>query len=260
MVRSIILKKTERGEADELVFFLARELGWLRGVAKNARKSRIRFAGHLEPFSLVDLALRSRKKDDLVWIDDSQAINGFLGIRSDLGKVALAAYFLELASVLQAEGQPDHQLFDFLVDFLERLERSQVNPAAMMLSEIRLLGLLGYEPSFDTCPVCGKSVGAGAETVFSLVQGGVCHLGCTSGDETESAVSPETLALVNRGLRLDFDVASRLRIGKKGIDELRTVLSAFVRHVRGENMNSLTFLEKMGILGRNRLPVKHRGR
>ena len=40
VAKSIILKKYDFGEADELVVFLSRELGWLRGVAKNAKKSR----------------------------------------------------------------------------------------------------------------------------------------------------------------------------------------------------------------------------
>jgi len=93
----MILKKQDRGEADELVIFLSRELGWLRGVAKNAKKSRVRFGGHLEPFSLVDLTIRSRQKDTMVWIDESQALHGFLGIRSDIKKVAQAAYFFELS-------------------------------------------------------------------------------------------------------------------------------------------------------------------
>ena len=92
VAKSIILKKYDFGEADELVVFLSRELGWLRGVAKNAKKSRIRFGGHLEPLSLVDFTLRPRKKDDLVWIDESQVIHGFLLIRSDIAKVARAQY------------------------------------------------------------------------------------------------------------------------------------------------------------------------
>ncbi|MBI5251383.1 MAG: DNA repair protein RecO, partial [Desulfomonile tiedjei] len=178
MVSSLILKKQDRGEADELVVFLSRELGWLRGIAKNAKKSRVRFGGHLETFSLVDLTLRPRKKDDLVWIDESQVIHGHIGIRSDIAKVTRAAYFLELASVFLPEDSPDADLFDFLHDFLDSLESGNPSSLCLLLDEIRLLGLLGYSPRFDVCTGCGKPLEPGQEGVFSPPLGGVCHRLC----------------------------------------------------------------------------------
>ena len=247
MVRSLILKKEERGEADELVLFFARDLGWLRGVAKNSRKSRVRFGGHLEPLSLVDLVLRSRRKDDLVWIDDSQVINGYLMMRAHVVRVSHAAYFLELASIFQGEEHPDPGLFDFLLMLLERLDVSPFNPLRSLLDEIRLLGLLGFAPGFEQCPTCGKPVEPGEEGVFSVSLGGTCHPGCFPQRDPSLTLSPDTLAVVRRGLDLDEEPASRLRLGRKGLNELRASLSAFVRYLRGDAINSLLFLEKMGL-------------
>ncbi len=105
--------------------FLSRDLGWLTGIAKNAKKSRVRFGGHLEPFALVDLFLRPRRKDDMVWIDDAQVVRGFLEIRSDIAKVSRVAYFLELGSLFVPEGQPDENLFDFLLQFMETLDSTR---------------------------------------------------------------------------------------------------------------------------------------
>jgi len=247
MFRSIILRKHDLGEADELVVFLARNLGWLRGVAKNARKSRVRFGGHLEPLSLVDLMLRPRRKDDLVWIDESQMVNGFMRIRSDIARVSLAAYFLELASVFQGEAQPDPDLFDFLEKVLDTLESSQLNPVRFMLDEIRLLGRIGYEPCFDVCPVCGRPLLTGHQTLFAPHRGGACHPDCLNPQEPGVPFSPDTLALVRRGLQIDTETAARLKLSRRGMDELRSALSAFVRHLRGKDVNSLLFLEKTGL-------------
>jgi DNA repair protein RecO (recombination protein O) len=246
VTHGLILKKQDRGEADEVVVFLSRELGWLRGVAKNAKKSRFRFGGHLESFSLVELVIRSRKKDDMVWIDDAQVLQGFLGIRPDIAKVARAAYFLELASAFLPEGQPDPDLFDFLCRFLTNLENAPVSPLQFLIQEVRLLGLLGYAPRFDACPVCEKTFVPGEDAVFSLTMGGACHLGCV--DVTERGkllLSPDTLAVMRRGLELQTEAASRLRLSNKGRQELRSVLTAFVRQLRGKELNSLAFLENM---------------
>jgi DNA repair protein RecO (recombination protein O) len=247
VVISLILKKEERGEADELVLFLARDLGWLRGVAKNSRKSRVRFGGHLEPLSLADLVLRPRRKDDLVWISESQVVDGFLGMRTDVVKVSHAAYFLELASIFQGEEHPDPGLFDFLLRLLERLDRSPFNPLGSLLDEIRLLGLLGFTPGFELCPACGKAVEPGEEGLFSLSLGGACHAGCLPRGEPRLTLSPDTLAVVRRGLDLDEEPASRLRLGAKGLQELRALLSSFVRYLRGYTINSLLFIEKTGL-------------
>jgi DNA repair protein RecO (recombination protein O) len=122
VAKSIILKKYDFGEADELVVFLSRELGWLRGVAKNAKKSRIRFGGHLEPLSLVDFTLRPRKRDDLVWIDESQVIRCLLAdqIRHLQGGRALR--ILSFVQFSCPRTIPDPALFDFTLNFLESPE------------------------------------------------------------------------------------------------------------------------------------------
>lgn len=247
MARSIILKKSERGEADELVVFFSREVGWLKGIAKNSRKSRVRFAGQLEQFSIVDLQLRPRQKDDMVWIEDAEVVNGFLRIRASLGKVALAAYFLELASILQAEAQPDPQLFDFLEGFLTALDCSELAPLQAMLAEIRLFAFLGYEPRFDLCPVCRKPPAPGDCALFSPLLGAACHHDCAAGVQMGVLLSPAAVAVVRRGLAIDADAASRLRLKSEGMEELREALSAFARRLRGGEINSLLFLESTGL-------------
>jgi DNA repair protein RecO (recombination protein O) len=248
VIRSIILKKQDRGEADELVVFLSRELGWLRGIAKNAKRSRVRFAGHLEPFSIVDLTLRPRKKDDLVWIDDAQVIRGFLGIRSDIAKVARVAYFLELASVFLPENSPDPAVFDFLQELLEALDVSALSPLRLLLDEIRLLGLLGFAPRFDLCPICGLKIETGQDGWFSPGRGGACHRDCTDIHEPGSVMlSPGTLAVIRRALEVEEQTARRLKVSKLNTEELRAALSSFVRYLRGNEINSLAFLEATGL-------------
>jgi DNA repair protein RecO (recombination protein O) len=245
-MKAIILKKRDRGEADELVVFLSRDLGWLTGVAKNAKKSRIRFGGHLEPLSVVDLVLRLRRNDNLVWIDQSQVVCGFLNIRTDLAKVSWAAYFLELASVFLPEGHPDPALFDCLTEILTTLDSSCPNPTQLLLEEIRLLGYLGYAPRFDICPLCGEQLALSSDSIFSPTNGAACHAGCVPTSDTRALViSPSSLAMIRRGMALEHEAANRLRLNKRGQHELRSSLSAFVRYLRGADINSLAFLEKI---------------
>ena len=245
MFRSIILGKKEQGEADELVVFFSRELGLLRGIAKNARKSRIRFAGRLEPLSIVELNLRTRKKDDLVWIDDSEMIEAYPNIRSDPVRLAWSTYFLEIAYLLLAEAHPEPHIFDLTHEFLERLDKIVPPVFILILHEIRLLAVIGYGPRFDSCPVCGKAFEPSDRAMFSPLFGGACHLSCVPDPQSRDVeLSPSTLAIVRRGLQTDPETAKRLRLSNAGQKELRAALSHFVRYLRSGEVNSLVFLEK----------------
>ena len=53
---ALILRTYKLGESDRIVVFLTRDRGKKRGVAKNARQSRRRFGGALEPLTCGRLA------------------------------------------------------------------------------------------------------------------------------------------------------------------------------------------------------------
>ncbi|MFH0824853.1 MAG: DNA repair protein RecO [Pseudomonadota bacterium] len=244
--KSLILKKQERGEADELVVLFSRDLGWIRGIAKNSRKSRIRFGGHLEPFSLVDVVLRLRRRDDLVWIDESHVIKGFLNIRSSPEKTAAASLFLEIASAFLPGGPPDERLFDFLGRVLDELDSSTtVNTLSLFFDEIRLLGILGFQPGFEICPICGTKLVPGDDVLFAVDHGGGIHRRCNTGDRPSFRLSPDTLAVLRKGSQAEPGVAGRLRLGSRGLEEIRRALSAFERYIRGADLNTLLYMEKM---------------
>lgn len=248
-IRSIIMKKMDRGEADEMVIFLSRDQGWLTGIAKNSRKSRIRFGGHLEPFCVADLVIRSRQKDNMVWIDESQMIKGFLGIRDNMESLARASYFMELASVFLPEGQPDPTVFDFLEKFLENVDQSRLNSIEFLVQEINLIGLLGYQPIFHSCPACGMEFSPQSEAFFSPYAGGVCHKDCLDPSSTVNIrMSPATLAALRHGLNSDSRLAGRIRLSRNAQREIRESLSAFVRYIRGQDLKSMRFMEKAGYM------------
>ena len=54
---ALILRSYKLGESDRIVVFLTRDRGKKRGVARNARQSRRRFGGALEPMTCGRVAL-----------------------------------------------------------------------------------------------------------------------------------------------------------------------------------------------------------
>lgn len=246
LTTAIILRTKDYGEADQLVVFFSKELGRVTGIAKNARKSRWRFAGHLESLSLTELRLRPRKRDGLVWIEESCVLDGRLDLRRDIRKVAWAQYFVELTCVFLPEAHPDPSLHDFLLEFLHDLETSHPSPVMLILDELRFLGLLGYGPRFDACPLCGKEIAQGHPAYFNARAGGACHFQCVAAGQDEYVLlSPAALAVARRTSGLDKVSAARIRLNRQALNELRSALSAFVRYLRGAEIHALTFMEKL---------------
>ena len=66
---ALILRTYKLGEADRIVVFLTRDRGKKRGVAKEARQRRSRFAGALEPLTRASVAYYERELRDLVRIN-----------------------------------------------------------------------------------------------------------------------------------------------------------------------------------------------
>ena len=70
---ALILRTYKLGESDRIVVFLTRDRGKKRGVAKNARQSRRRFGGALEPMTVGRVGYKERERRDLVHLEYVEA-------------------------------------------------------------------------------------------------------------------------------------------------------------------------------------------
>jgi DNA repair protein RecO (recombination protein O) len=111
---AIIMRHRELGESDLVVSFFTPEKGLMRGVAKGARRSKVRFVNCLDHFCLVDLEFESRGKGDLCFIQSGRLIEPFPKMRRDFSAVSLASYAVELAEVLFPMGVVATEMFDLM--------------------------------------------------------------------------------------------------------------------------------------------------
>jgi DNA repair protein RecO (recombination protein O) len=119
---ALILRTYKLGESDRIVVFLTRDRGKKRGVAKNARQSRRRFGGGLEPLTCGRVAYMERERRDLVTLYYVEPIRSPLAALEGetLGYVG---YFAELIDEWAQEADPNETLF--------RLGASMVDAMAM---------------------------------------------------------------------------------------------------------------------------------
>jgi len=107
---ALILRTYKLGESDRIVVFLTRDRGKKRGVAKNARQSRRRFGGALEPLTLGRVGYVERERRDLVFLQYVEAIRSPLSLASGAA-LGYVEYFAELIDEWAQEADPNEMLF-----------------------------------------------------------------------------------------------------------------------------------------------------
>lgn len=143
---ALILRTYSLGESDRIVVFLTRERGKKRGVAKNARQSRRRFGGALEPMTSGRVTYRERERRDLVFLEDVAPVRSPLsGVAGDA--LGYMGYFAELIDEWAPDNDPNETLYRLGVSMIEALASGvPVEPLARYF-EFWLLRLQGvYEP------------------------------------------------------------------------------------------------------------------
>ena len=142
---ALILRTYKLGELDRIVVFLTRDRGKKRGVAKNARKSRRRFGGALEPMTYGRVGYRERERRELVFLDYVEPARSPLQATS-VEALGYVGYFAELIDEWAQEADPNEPLFRLGVSMVDALAAGvPVHPLARYF-EYWLLRLQGvYE-------------------------------------------------------------------------------------------------------------------
>src|SRR4051794_29077597 len=143
---ALILRTYTLGESDRIVVFLTRDRGKKRGVARNARQSRRRFGGGLEPLTYGRVGYVERERRDLVHLQYVEPIRSPLAA-PDGEALGYVGYFAELLDEWAQEGDPSETVFRLGASMVDAIARGvPVDPLARYF-EYWLLRLQGvYEP------------------------------------------------------------------------------------------------------------------
>lgn len=143
---ALILRTYALGESDRIVVFLTRDRGKRRGVAKNARQSRRRFGGALEPMTYGRVGYMERERRDLVFVNYVEPIRSPLAA-VDGEALGYVGYFAELIDEWAPDADPNETLFRLGVSMVDALAAGvPVEPLARYF-EFWLMRIQGvYQP------------------------------------------------------------------------------------------------------------------
>ena len=236
---AVVLSTLDYGEADRLVTLFTQRRGKLTAFAAGARKSKRRFAGALQPFTLLRTNLVERRGETFR-LDGADIVDSFPSIRRQLPLIARGLYCLELCRELVREREPHPALSSRLVDYLRRLDGGVTGPSSVIAFELEALAQAGLMPRFDRCSLCGGP--PGSEPRFDPDHGGTVCARCSHRARTAIAVSAHlvsSIGAIQGGERSPLPAGVRRKA--------RELLNFFIAHHIGRQLRSAAFMSQVGL-------------
>ena len=173
-LNALVLREVRYKEADRILTLLTDREGKITAKARGALRKGSRLAAATQQLTYSEMTLFGNRGR---WsVNEAAVREGFDGLRGDMEKLALAAYFAECAEALSVEDQPEAELLQLTLNCLYAVSRGLDAPEKIKAAfETRLMCIAGYTPALTACAVCGKEP---ADPFLSLDRGAVCCRAC----------------------------------------------------------------------------------
>ena len=238
--QGVVLRHMEYGEADRILSFYTLEYGKVQAIAKGIRKMRSRKAGHLEPFSRVELMLARGRNLDV--ISQAEAQSTYEHLRADLKLIAYAAYVVELLDRFTYEEGENRPLYNLLVNTLARLDAGSPPQTTVHYYEVQLMDLLGFKPQLQVCVACGEKIKP-ENQFFSAKLGGVLCPQSLSADPGAWKVSLGALKYWRHLQRSSWNKVKNLEIPQEVELELASLLERYLTYLLEYGLRTPGFLK-----------------
>jgi DNA repair protein RecO (recombination protein O) len=241
-LEAVVLRHNDWGEADRIIGLYTLEMGKLRALAKGVRKPRSRKAGHLEPFTRVNLLLARGR--ELPLITQADTLDAFLPLREDLSGATYASYVVELLDRFTYEEGENRSLYHLLVETLSRLCHSEDRDLVVRYYEIRLLDQAGFRPQLFHCVHCGAEIQP-EDQYFSALLGGALCPRCGLQTEGAQPISLDALRYLRHFQRSTFGEAARAHPSPAIHREMEAILQHYMVYLLERGLNTPAFLRRL---------------
>ncbi len=240
--QAIVLGHIEYGEADRILKLFSYVKGKISAIAKGVRKIRSRKAGHLEPFTRVNLFLAKGRNLDI--ITQAETVDAYYGLREDLERVAFASYTVEVLDRFTYEEGQNISMFRLLADTLSRLEQQENLETVIHYYEVRMLDLLGFRPQLFECIDCGREI-VSEDQYFSPLVGGVICPRCGGSRSEAWKVDQDVLRYLRHLQRSKWEQVKSVVIPSAIESGLADLIDRHFTYLLERKLNTPNFLREV---------------
>lgn len=238
--RGVVLRAINIKEADRIIEIYSDDLGKVRAVARGVRRIQSRMAGHLEPFTYVELMF-AQGRGDLPTITGAKALEHYGSIRHDLKRMSVASYLSELIGRLTPDNQASRRFPELLKAALTALDNGHDPKLVTGYFEWQAITVAGWEPNLYNCASCHQKLYP-VELAFSHMSGGVLCPDCRQTDREARAVSPEAVKLLRCHAERSFNDVEGLLVSNKVRQEVKRLTDHIVRQTLEREPKSKVFM------------------
>ncbi|HIF12327.1 MAG TPA: DNA repair protein RecO [Dehalococcoidia bacterium] len=240
---AVVLRHSDLGEADRLLWLLTPQRGVIRATARGARKPGSKLGGHIDLLCYVKLSIREGR--ELHGISQADTIDAFRNVRTDLGRLSRGLNIGELAQRISVEDAPAPEVFRLLVNSLGWLATTENADTLVRWFALRLMTITGFKPELGACVDCGNELEPD-DHVFSAERGGLLCPSCRSqGSDALHPASLGTIKVLRHLARSDFPAVESLNIGAEERRQIERILRSHTNSVIGRGVLSSAFLDEV---------------
>ena len=229
--RAIILKNTNYSDNSIISKMYTRQFGLRTYIFQSIRKGKSAVRpSMIQPLSLVQMDVYEKANSNIQRVKELKNEPMLLSIQDSIAKKSVAMFMIEMLNLCITEEQCDEHLFDFLEEYILKLESNSVGSVFPTLFLLELTKFLGVEPQ-------GKF--SATQPYFSLEQGVFTYI-----EETDSLTIQlsELLSLLMERKTVDYNKVARTTKA--------SLLNAMVRYyqyhlIKGKKVKSIGILSEL---------------
>ena len=165
--KGFFLKKSARGEADEIFTVYTEDFGKLRILGKAIRKITSKLKGGAGLFYLSEIEFIQGKTHKT--LTDTILIDRFSNIRKDLVKLRIAYRVAEVLDELAVKEERDDKVWQLLNEVFEKLNSLKKTEIIYHYFFWNLVSILGYQPDISGCSIQGGKVNCDIIKILKVI-------------------------------------------------------------------------------------------
>jgi len=232
--RGLIIKKMDRGEADQLFVIYTKDFGKLNILGRAIRKIKSKLRSAAELFYLSDIEFIQGKLYKT--LTDTILIDKFKNIRSDLEKLEIASKISETLNDLIKVEEKDERVWELAEEVFKKLETENPSKVGYWKLEIiyyyflwNIFSILGYQIDFYHCIICWKKL-LPQNLYFSFEEGGIICGDCCKKIKKCGVIVPEVIKIIRLFLKKDWAVLEKLKINEQYLKQLDLISQQYLSY------------------------------
>ncbi len=150
----VVLRETLYKDRDKILTFLTADHGKCTVTARGCRSKGSKRLASTQLLVYSELVLDCYR--ERYTLKEGTPLEQFLKVRQDVETLSLASYFCQVVEEVAREELPDPDLLSLLLNSLYALDQLDIPlPQVKAVFELKLLAILGYEPTLEGCIHCG---------------------------------------------------------------------------------------------------------